>query len=222
MRKPVADYRGLRICKLTQPAYRHLLLLLGWPGYFLLYFLTENLIPWESCHVIHCALDDRIPFCEFFVIFYVGWYLLIALSLGYLLMYHIEGFKHLQTYIILVQILATVVYILYPSRQELRPEMLPRENFLTEVMEILYQIDTPTGILPSLHVAISVGIAAAWLREKTVHIWVRTAIVLFCAGVCMSVAFVKQHSVLDIVAAIPVCIFAYWMTFGRKFCKREA
>ena len=58
MKKPVVDYRKFRFSKLRDPEYRHMLLLLGWVGYFLLYVLTENLIPPERCHPIHCALDD--------------------------------------------------------------------------------------------------------------------------------------------------------------------
>ena len=198
------------------PSNRHLWLLLGWPIYFLAYFLTENLIPVESCHVIHSALDDRIPFNELFVIFYVGWYLLILLSLGYFLLRSVESFKKLQTYIIIVQALAVAVYILYPSRQELRPEVFPRNNFLTNIMGFLYSVDTPTGVCPSLHVAISIGIASVWLREKKAEPWMKAVIVLFCIGVCLSVSFVKQHSVLDIFAAIPICLIAEWFVFFRR------
>lgn len=216
MRKPQVDYRKLRLSNIGTQEYRHLLLLLGWVGYFILYFLTENLIPRESCHVIHSSLDDLIPFHEGFVIFYVGWYVLIVLSLGYFLLYSVQSFKNLQTYIIITQILAMVVYIVYPSRQELRPEVFPRENVLTWILGIIYRIDTPTGVLPSLHVAYSLGIASTWLREKGVNLWVRVLIALFCFGVCASVAFVKQHSVLDIFVAIPVCMVAEWFVFFRK------
>lgn len=45
MKKPVVDYRKLRLSNIRTPEYSHLLLLLGWVGYFLLYFLTENFIP---------------------------------------------------------------------------------------------------------------------------------------------------------------------------------
>ena len=196
--------------------YHHLHLLWGWGGFFLFYFLTENLIPPERCHVIHCALDDLIPFHEFFVIFYVGWYLLLALSLGYFLFCRVESFKRLQTYIIIVQALAMVVYLVYPSRQELRPETFPRENFLTAIMGHIYGIDTPTGVCPSLHVAISVAIASTWLREKDAKAWLKGFIALFCLGVCLSVAFVKQHSVVDIFAAIPICLVAEWFVFFRR------
>lgn len=195
---------------------RHLWLLLGWPIYFLAYFLTENLIPEECCHVIHSYLDDLIPFNEFFVIFYVGWYALILLSLGYFLLCSVESFQNLQTYIIIVQVLAVVVYILYPSRQELRPEAFPRDNILTDIMGFLYSVDTPTGVCPSLHVAISIGIASTWLREKSAKPWLKAAIALFCLGVCLSVSFVKQHSVVDIFAAIPICMVAEWFVFFQK------
>lgn len=216
MKKPVVDYRRLRLNNINTPEFSHLKLLLGWVGYFILYFLTENLIPRENCHVIHSPLDDLIPFNEFFVLFYVGWYVLIVLSLLYFLLYSVESFKRLQTYIIITQILAMVVYIVYPSRQDLRPEVFPRENVLTWIMGIIYTFDTNTGVLPSLHVAYSLGIASTWLREKSVNGWVKAVITVFCLGVCVSVAFVKQHSVLDIFAAIPICLVAEWFVFFRK------
>lgn len=216
MKKPVVDYRRLRLNNLNTPEFSHLLLLLGWVGYFLLYFLTENLIPVENCHVIHCALDDLIPFHEFFVLFYVGWYVLIVISLGYFLLYSVQSFKNLQTYIIITQILAMMVYILYPSRQDLRPEVFPRENILTWLMGLIYSFDTNTGVFPSLHVAYSMGIASTWLRERSASPLVKTIVTVFSLMVCISVAFVKQHSVLDIVGAIPICLVAEWFVFFRK------
>ena len=68
MRRPVIDYREFRLSKLNDPQFSHLKLLFGWVVYFAFYFLTENLIPEESCHVVHCYLDDVIPFCEAFLI----------------------------------------------------------------------------------------------------------------------------------------------------------
>ena len=216
MKKPVVDYRSLRLSNLNTPEFSHLKLLLGWVVYFALYILTENLNPPEKCHSIHIPLDDRIPFHEGFAFFYVGWYALIVISLLYFLFYNVENFRRLQTYFIIVQTLAMLVYIVYPSRQDLRPEVFPRENLLTAMMAFLYRIDTPTGVCPSLHVAMSLGIASTWLREKQAKRWGRGVIALFCLGVCASVAFVKQHSVADIFAAIPLCLIAEWFVFFRK------
>ena len=194
----------------------HCKLLLGWVVYFLLYALTETLIPVDACHVIHCALDDRIPFCEFFALFYVLWYGLIAFSLLYFLLRSPESFRKLQIYIFLVQGMATLVFILYPSCQLLRPTQFPRQNFLTAVMQAIYCIDTNTGVFPSLHAAISIAMASVWCREQGICRWVKATIVWFCFMVCLSVCFVKQHSVLDVLGAIPVCLIAEWILYRRK------
>lgn len=216
MQAPTVDYRKLRLSNINSPEYRHLLLLLGWVGYFVLYFITENLIPAEKCHPIYCRLDDFVPFCEWFVIAYVSWYLLIVGSILYFLLYSVESFKKMQTYIIVTQIIAMSVYIIYPNCQNLRPETFPRENVLTWILGSIYAFDTNTGVCPSLHVAYSAGIASTWLREKRAPKWLKTVITVWCAVICVSVAFVKQHSVVDIFAAIPVCIFAEWFVFFRK------
>lgn len=216
MKKPQTDYRTLRFHNLNTPEFSHLKLLLGWVVYFTLYVLTESLIPPERCHVVHCALDDRIPFREEFVIFYVGWYFLILFSLGYFLLYSVDSFRKLQTYFILIQLVAMGVYLLWPSRQELRPQVFPRENLLTAVVGLLYRIDTPTGVCPSVHVAGSVAIASVWLRERRAKPWQKAAIGCFCLMVCLSVSFLKQHSVVDILAAIPLCLLGERFVFFRK------
>ena len=220
MRKPVVDYRNLRLSNLKSPQFRHLLLLLGWPVYFLLYVLTENLIPVEKCTPVWCALDDIVPFNEWFVIPYVGWYVLIVVSLGFFALYSIENFKGLQTFIMVTQGLAMVCYILWPSRQDLRPAEFPRENFLTWIMGIIYSADTNTGVCPSLHVAYSVGIDSAWLKEKSAAWYTKTFVVIFVILVCLSVAFTKQHSVVDIFAAMPVCLVAEIVAFGGYYKKK--
>ena len=133
MRKPVVDYRQFRLRRLRDPEFSHLLYLLGWVGYFALYFLTENLIPTEKCYVIHSPLDDLIPFCEVFVIPYVGWYLLIVVSLLYFALYNPKSFIKLQSFIIITQVVAMTVYILFPNMQDLRPSEFPRDNIFTDI-----------------------------------------------------------------------------------------
>ena len=220
MRKPVVDYRTFKFSKIRESQFRHLLFLLGWVGYFILYFLTENFIPYEKCYPVHCWLDDVVPFCEYFVIPYVGWYLLIVGSLIYFALYNPKNFENMSKFIIVTQVVAMVIYILFPTRQDLRPEMFPRENIFTGILGLIYRFDTNTGVCPSLHVAYSVGIASTWLKEKSASKLCKTLITIFCFFVCISVAFVKQHSVVDIFAAIPVCILAEWIAFGKSYYKK--
>lgn len=213
MSKPIYDYRSFKLSKLGTPEYHHLLYLLGWVGYFSLYFLTENLIPVEKCYPMHCFVDDLIPFHEAFVIPYTSWYLLIVISLLFFMLYDIDSFKKLQTYIIITQVVAMFFYIILPTRQDLRPEVFPRENFLTSVVAFLYSFDTPTGVCPSLHVAYSLGIASVWLKSKDASVLWKVIVVIWIVIICLSTAFVKQHSFVDILAALPLGVLAEILTF---------
>ena len=223
MRKPTVDYRGFSLRKLNDPRFSHLKLLGGWLGYFAMYLITEYLNPNNSGTAVSCSLDYKIPFLEIFVIPYVGWYLLIALSLLYFALYNVENFKRLQIFIIVTQVAAMIIYITFPNFQPLRPDVYPRDNFLTDIVALLQTADTNSNVCPSLHVAYSIGIASIWLKEKDAKGWVKTAIVIFCILVCLSTAFIKQHSVIDGLVAIPVCIlaeviscFGYWKERFKK------
>lgn len=215
-RKLAVDYRGFRIHKINDPEFSHLKLLLSWAVYFAAYYLTERWIPYEACYVMNSPLDNLIPFCEYFVVPYVLWYLLVAGSLLYFLLFHIKSFQNLQKYIIITQIVAVAVYILFPNRQDLRPESFARDNVFTRLVGMLYTIDTSTNVCPSLHVAFSVGIASAWLKEQGIHWGIKTAILAFVVLICLSTVFLKQHSVLDGLAALLVCAFAEWLVYRKK------
>ena len=215
MRKPVVDYRDFRLSRLNEPRFAHLKLLGGWIAYFAMYFITENLIPLERCHVIHCALDDLIPFREGFLIVYCYWYLLIVVSLLSFMLYDVISFKRLQIYIMITQAIAMLVYIVYPSVQQLRPTTFERDNVLTRLMAMVYAFDTPTGVCPSLHVAYSMGIATVWGRAKGVGFGWKLFMIVSAVLISISTAFVKQHSVVDIFAAIPVGLMAEYLVFGR-------
>lgn len=219
MRTPAEDHRRFRLSKLRDPKFAHLKLLLWWVVYFALYALTEKLIPPERCTPVHIFLDDWIPFCEWFVIPYVFWYLLIVLSLGYFLLYEASSFCCLQKYFAIVQLLATLIYIVFPSRQELRPEIFPRENVFSRCVGLLYALDTNTGVCPSLHVACSLGIASVWTKEKGIRRWQKGVVVAAVILICLSTMFIKQHSVLDFFAAIPICLIAEWVVYGKWYRK---
>lgn len=216
MKKPVVDYKAFRLSKWNDPQYSHLKYLLGWIGYFVLYFLTENLIPAERCYPVHCRLDDLIPFCEWFVIPYVFWYGLIIFTLLYLALYHPDGFRRFMTFIIVTQVTAMAIYILFPTRQDLRPAEFPRDNLLTQLLGLIYTLDTNTGVCPSLHVAYSIGIASAWWKERAVSLRWKLLILITAILICLSTMFVKQHSAVDFFAALPVCLLAEVIAYGRS------
>lgn len=217
LKRPMVDYRQFRLSRMGEPQFAHVKLWFTWLIYFALYFLTENLIPAEKCHVVHCFLDDIIPFNEFFLIFYVGWYVLVFGSLLYYFLYDVKRFRQLDLYIFVTQMVAMACYIFFPSRQDLRPEVFPRENFFTWVLGLIYTFDTNTGVCPSLHVAYSLAIVSVMVKDENLSKPLKLFVTVFSILVCLSTAFVKQHSVVDILAALPVVLLGEILIYGKAY-----
>ena len=217
MKRQRVDYTGFSLSRLNEPRFSHIKLLVGWIIYFILFFLTENLIPREKCHPIHCWLDDVIPFNEFFLIFYCGWFLLVFGSLLYYLLYDVERFKKLQIYIMCTQAIAMFIYIVYPSRQDLRPEVFPRENILTALMSFIYAFDTSTGVCPSLHVGYSMAILSVTSKDPFLSKGLKAFLTFFIVMICAAVCFVKQHSAVDVFAALIMCFFIEIALYGKDY-----
>lgn len=208
------DYRAFRLSKINRPEYRHLWYLLFWPGFVAQYFLVENLNPAPQYHMIHCVLDDWIPFQEVFLLFYVAWYVMIAGMHLYTMLYDVEAFRNYSRLLILSMSICTVVFLVYPSCQELRPESFPRNNLLTRIVGFLYWIDTPTNILPSEHAVGAIAVFAAAAHTRGLRAPARLVpIGILAVLVSVSTVFLKQHSALDVLAALPVCAVSYWIVY---------
>lgn len=219
------DYSGFSLGRLGEPRFAHVKLLGTWLIYFVLYFLTENMIPGEKCHSVHCIVDDWIPFCEYWVVFYTGWYLLVVGSLAYYFFYDVKRFRQLELYIFVTQMIAMACYILYPTRQDLRPEVFPRENLFTWILGLIYAFDTNTGVCPSLHVAYSLAILSVAWKDENIRKPYKYLLLMLVAAIAIATNFVKQHSFLDVLAAIPTALigeyFIYHSPFGRIKHGRE-
>ena len=219
MKKPVVNYRAFRLNKITQPEYRHMLLLLGWVWYLIMYAITENLIPEYRLHKIESPVDKLIPFCEGFVILYVYWYLYLVLSLVWYFLYDPRRFSQMQIFIIITQVVAMTVYVVYPSWQDLRPDLaaLGRKNVFIWVMNIIYSFDTPTGVCPSLHVAYSCGIASVWMKDEKAPWYFKAFMFLSAVAISLSTMFVKQHSFVDVYWGIALGALAEVIVFGKSW-----
>lgn len=218
---PVVDYRKFRLNKLNTDEFRHLKLLLYWPVYGLLFLFVERFYKVAEYHPVHCWLDDVIPFNEFFVIPYIFWFVfLIGISL-YTLLYDIEAFKKFMKFTIITYSAAILCYIIYPTSQELRPIVFERDNIFTRFSMGLYQFDTNTNVCPSIHVIGSLAVLfTAWnAKGLNTTAW-RAAFSITAFLICISTVFLKQHSVIDILAALPICIAAHYICFKKQKTKQ--
>ena len=219
-------FKDFHFRDLRKKEYRHVFLLLYWPFFVVAFFLVGAIAQEKDYAVIHCGLDDMIPFCEYFAVFYVFWYALVFGSLIYTLLYDPKSFSKLSLFIFITQLIAMTIYILYPSRQDLRPEAFVRDNFLTRLMAFIYSFDTSTGVCPSLHVAYSMGILSVGLKNKELKpVW-KVLLAFVVVMICLATAFVKQHSMVDVFAALPVSLvaelFVYWDDYWKpRLCARK-
>ena len=101
--------------------------------------------------------------------------------------------------------------------QNLRPEVFPRENIFTYFLGLIYKFDTNTGVFPSMHVAFSLAVVSVALKDNELAGAVKTLICVLVILICMAVCFVKQHSVLDVLGALPVSIAAEIMVYGKEY-----
>ena len=85
---------------------------------------------------------------------------------------------------------------------------------------IAYKRMQPTGVCPSLHVAYSMGIVSVGLKDPALPKWVKVLLVTVVLCICAAVCFVKQHSFVDVLAALPVCLLAEYLTFHVFFPKK--
>lgn len=67
----------------------------------------------------------------------------------------------------------------------------------------LYAVDTSTNVLPSIHVYNSLGayIAVSHCNKLKQHRWIQILTLLLTISIILSTMFLKQHSIIDVVAA---------------------
>lgn len=214
MLRPAVDYRKFRLHLLDTPRFRHLKLLLYWPVFYLLFWYAERHFPAVDYYSVRCALDALIPFEPWFVIPYLLWFPFVTWMLGYTLLYDVPAFRRMMRFIILTYSLALLTYFLFPNCQNLRPALSSGQDVLTSLVSVIYASDTNTNVFPSIHVLGSVAVyfAAADVRRLSKPC-LRVVFYLLAALISASTVFLKQHSLLDVAAALVVCTLGYVLVY---------
>ena len=205
----MVDYRKLRPSNITSPEFRHLLLLLYWPIYGLTFLILERGLT-LNYHPVEAALDAKIPFCEYFVPAYYFWFVFLIGIHFYTGFFDVPAFKKLMYFIIITYTITSVIYIIYPTKQELRPAEFSGDNIFITIINGLYNFDTNTNVCPSLHVIGSFAVLfTSWHCKRFKTFWWQLGFISATVLICLSTVFLKQHSVVDIWVALAVCAVAY-------------
>ena len=184
-------------------------------------YLEKHVI--DEYHLIHCGLDDKIPFCEYFIIPYFFWFAFIAIACVYFFFKSQEECVRMGLYLIIGMSTAIIIYFVFPNGLgSIRPTEFPRDNFCTDMVKFLYKSDTSTNVLPSLHVFNTLVVVIAVFKSKTFKRpkLMRTIVSVIAVFICLSTVFLKQHSVYDLLAAVALILILYPLIYKNKLLSR--
>lgn len=207
--------KKISLAKLLTGEYKHLLMLLYWP-LFGIVFWTMELMPGRTYHPVESVFDAFIPFCEWFAVPYFFWFIYIIGSMAYFIFKDKKAYIKYMWFVIVSYTITLVVYAVYPTSQLLRPEVTG-EGVLFDVIRWLYGYDTNTNVCPSIHVIGSLAVMFAAVKSDTIKsIWVKICYIVAAVLICVSTVFIKQHSVIDLFWGVAVSLVTYPVVFANN------
>lgn len=196
--------------------YQHLWILC----YFILYlawfdYVEETVT--THFHVIHVAMDDRIPFCEYFVIPYLLWFVYIAWGVLYFAIHNKKDYYRLCGFLFTGMTVFLVISTVYPNGHYLRPVSFSRSNICTMLVDWLYSVDTATNLFPSIHVynSLAIHIAVAKSDHFKNHPLARAISLCLAGSIILATVFLKQHSLFDVMTAFLLAAIMYLVIYAR-------
>ncbi len=175
-------------------------------GYFLIAYITEA----HTTHTLPTlAWERETPLRPEFVFIYLTIY--PTFLLPFLFIHQKDFFRLFSFAYITVMCICYVVYLFYPVSFE-RPE-LTVNSFSTWVLAIVYGADRPWNCFPSLHVAMSLLAALTILEVHRIR-GMLTLLLTFL--IALSTILIKQHYVLDVVAAMLLTATIYFVYIRRQ------
>ena len=203
--------------------YKHTLII---PIYGILYMLAFRYVEQRNVpiNIIHMKIDDYIPFCEYFIVPYLLWFAYVAVTVFYFAFFNKNKQEYWQ-FILTLGIGMTLfifVSLLYPNGQNLRSE-LTGDSIFIHLVQYLYTIDTPTNILPSIHVFNSIACCIAIFQHKPFQKRkaLLTGTALLTTLIVMATVFLKQHTLVDVIAAVALNIVCFQLLYKPKAVQAE-
>ena len=121
------------------------------PVYLAMYFTVEHVVT-DNYWPTQTAIDNYIPFCEYFVIPYDSWSILLFVLGVFFIVKDPESFRRYMWFIAIAYTTATLFCFIVPNGQDLRPAELPRHNICTWILQMTWAADNNANVFPSVHV----------------------------------------------------------------------
>jgi len=179
-------------------------------------FLEKHIT--TNYHVMHCRLDDLIPFNEWFIFAYMFWFIYIAVTMIYMVL-DADEYVRYTMFLATGMSLSLLICQLFPNGTApgFRPAVDAAKNWPSSIVAFIYRTDTCTNVFPSIHVFNAIGTHIAINRSR--HFADRPGIRKFSLVaailICVSTMFVKQHSLIDVTGGCILSYFVYHLVYGK-------
>ena len=194
----------------------------------ILYFSIKE-IPVEIHH-FHMRIDELIPFCKYFYVFYVSYYVVPEILLWSLSFHDKNKFWNLFIAVAIANVIACICFVIYQV-QMIRPEGYPMDIGLKDVKNISDFFDFAVSqqyiadegglnCFPSLHATMGFLIVLLGIRtskdEAKLPLWIRLVGIIDGIGIVLSTMFVKQHYAIDALAGCVLITAVYFSVIAIR------
>ncbi len=177
------------------------------------HYLENTVVP---KYIIHCKLDEMIPFCEAFIIPYIFWFPYMAGAFIWFKRRGWQDYSRLCRLVFSGLTICLMIYYIFPTGLNLRLAANPHETgFLYNMVVMLRAIDTPTNVCPSIHVMNTVMVFQAIcslenLKHRKLTIAVHFVIMVL---ICASTVMLDQHSVIDVICGVMMSVVLHGLVY---------
>lgn len=205
----------MKKCKDLWAKYHHAVPLLVYGVIYMLWFSHLEKTVTTHYQVIHMGIDDYIPFCELFVVPYFLWFAYVAVAV--VLLFFTDKTEYYKTCVFLCtgMTIFLIISTLWPNGHHLRLTEMPRDNIFTQMVQGLWQTDTPTNLWPSIHVYNSIGAHLAITHSKVLSNkkGIKIGSFVLAVSIILATVFIKQHSVFDMLTAFVMAAVMYVLVY---------
>lgn len=147
---------------------------------------------------ISLPLDKEIPYVSAFIFPYIYWYAFIVLGLLFILAKDRKRYLRSLMVIYISMCICYLFYYFYPV--EISRPVISNNTIPNKIVNIIYEVDRPFNCFPSIHV-LNTYIIIRFTKIKDNKSWFTYTSIMGIL-IILSTVFIKQHFVLDGVAAI--------------------
>jgi membrane-associated phospholipid phosphatase len=201
--------------KLAMSTSRRILILLAFVVYFIVSYKSVQYMVLKYLQPVPLILpgEEKIPFIPSLLLVYGSLYIVPGL-----LVFWVEKpgqlYKTVKAFFVMT-LIHFAFFLIFPVKYTLRPQ-LPAQSggMVMDLLALLYTADGPTNNFPSLHV--SFAFLTYFLVQRYRPSAAR-AVLLLSIAVAISTVLIKQHYVLDVVAAIFLTILAKPFLVDKRY-----